>query len=69
MTSISERRLKKGFTQEYMAQRIGISTPRYGMYEMGKRKIPREIAMQIAEILEFDEAEFDNIFLPCKYSI
>jgi len=64
--SISEIRNKKGITQYYIAEKLGIPVSTYNMYEKGKRRVPEKIASGIAKLLE---TERDDIFLPVTFSV
>jgi len=54
---IQKMRESKGFTQEYMAQKLGISRPTYVVLEKGQRNLKIEEAKQIAKLfnLSFDQ--------------
>lgn len=66
MSQLAELRIAMGFTQEYMAEKLEVSTVAYHMYETGKRKVPEEKADKIAEILE---KQVEDIFLPSSFSL
>ena len=59
-------RMEKGITQENMANRLNIATATYCQYENGKRTIPCDVAIQVAEILG---CPVEEIFLPVKFTI
>lgn len=49
---IREGRIKKGYSQEYMGDRMGVAQVTYGQFENGKRRLTVENLVQIAIILE-----------------
>ena len=52
-TSLEERRLKKGLSQEEVAREAGISRAAYTNIENGKRRPSPEVAQKIAKVLKF----------------
>jgi DNA-binding XRE family transcriptional regulator len=66
MTEIEKRRKEKGFTQQYMAERIESSLGCYNMYENNQRKVPKEKALLISEVLE---CNLDDIFIPSSFTV
>lgn len=64
--SIKDMRIEKGFTQEEMAEKLGISNVAYHLYETGKRNIPQDKAEKIAHIFDM---KINDIFLPSTFSI
>ena len=55
---LKEIRKEKRMTQTEVAEKAGIKRLRYWTYESGKRKPKPEIAMKIADVLEFDWKDF-----------
>lgn len=55
---LKEIRKEKRMTQTEVAEKAGIKRLRYWTYESGKRKPKPEIAMRIANVLEFDWKDF-----------
>ena len=61
---IRRARLRKGITQNQIAEKIGISQPTYAQWENGKRKPKLETLKKIADALEvpvstlYDDYEF-----------
>ncbi len=54
-------RLSKGYSQEYIASRIGIETVNYGRIERGQAKLTVERLLKICEILEVSPSDlFDE---------
>ena len=51
MTHLKKIREEKGLSQIELANRIGISAPRYNQYEKNKRKLPPKIALLLAKEL------------------
>ena len=58
---VREHRLAKGYSQEEMAQKLGISQQAYGRYELGTREPGLNFVKAVAAILDFPPGEFfDN---------
>ncbi len=57
LEKIRNLRLAKGYTQEYMAEKIGIDTVNYGRIERGQTKITMDRFFKICEILEISPSE------------
>lgn len=51
---LADKRMKKGLTQEEVANLCGIARTTYAMYEQNKRTPRVSVAKKIAEVLEFD---------------
>jgi len=47
-------RLKKKFTQEFMADQLSISQAHYSKLERGSKKLSLEMTLKIAKILEME---------------
>ena len=58
-------RNSKGFSQEYVAEKLGMKQSGYGLIERGKRSLDYEMLLQLALIFEFDV--IDIITYPNKY--
>lgn len=54
MKRLKETRKKAGLTQKQIAKLIGISKSSYGHYEIGRRKLPVEIAKDIGKALDIN---------------
>ena len=54
-----------GYTQDQMAEKLGISISAYNMYENRNRQIPKMTVNKIIDILKLEEEE---IFLPEKFA-
>jgi len=65
VAEIERKRQEKGYTQQFMAERIGVSVGCYSMYENNQRKIPKSKAEIIAKILE---CEIEDIFVPSNFT-
>jgi transcriptional regulator with XRE-family HTH domain len=68
---LKQLRELKNFTQEYMAQQLGLSTRAYSKIESGETQLTINRLNEIAAILEVDPVQalgFDheNIFNNCK---
>ena len=66
MRQIEIARKAKGFTQEYVANSVGVATSSYNQYETGARSIPADVAEKIASVLD---VEVNEIFLPMKFTV
>ena len=66
MKTISDLRKEKGFTQQELADQLGVSAVSIHNYESGKRLIPYDKAVVLSRILE---VPMNEIFLPQKFSI
>jgi transcriptional regulator with XRE-family HTH domain len=53
-------RLEKGYTQEYIASKLGIDPVNYGRLERGQSKLTLERFIQICKILDVPPATFFN---------
>lgn len=65
MTEMEKRRQEKGYTQQFIADKINVSVGCYNMYENNQRKIPRSKAELIAKLLE---CEITDIFMPFTFT-
>lgn len=65
MTKLEKKRQEKGYTQAFMANSIGVSIGCYNMYENSQRKIPKEKAEAISNILN---CEINDIFEPSNFT-
>ena len=65
METIIELREKKGLSQQQLAKMLGISNVSLHYYETNQRYIPKDIAEDIAKILN---VKLEDIFLPQKFS-
>ncbi len=60
LEKIRNIRLSHGYTQEYMAEKLGIDTVNYGRIERGKSKLSLERFIRICEILEVSPTDLLN---------
>ncbi len=60
LEKIRNLRLSRGYTQEYMAEKLGIDTVNYGRIERGKSKLTLDRFLKICEILQVSPAELLN---------
>lgn len=65
LQNIAIIRNTKGFTQDYVATRLGMKQPGYALIEKGERGLQFELLEQIAIIFEMDI--LDIITYPDKY--
>lgn len=65
MTVIERKRKEKNYTQQYMADSIDTSIGCYNMYENNQRKVPKDKAILIADVLE---CEVKDIFEPSIFT-
>ena len=56
--NLKQIRKAKRMTQNEVAEKCGIKRLRYRTYETGKRQPRPEIAMKIADVLEFNWTDF-----------
>lgn len=63
---LAKIRKEKKYTQEKMAEMLGISVAAYNLYENGGRRVPEKIASKIAQILGVNKNE---IFLPETFAV
>lgn len=66
MIQLASLRVERGYTQEQMANMLGIGISTYNQYEKSNRSIPANIATKISEILKIDK---EKIFLPTKFTV
>ena len=65
MENIAQIRKSKGFSQEYLAEKIGLKQSGYGLIERGERSLEYNKLLQIALAFEMDV--IDIITYPDKY--
>ena len=65
MTEMEKRRKEKDYTQQFMAESIDVSVGCYNMYENNQRKVPKEKALKIAEVLD---CQLGDIFIPSSFT-
>ena len=65
-TNIRRIRESKGYTQEYLAMKLGISQNAYSKIELGYTKITLERLFHIAKLIETDIVSLihENVELP-----
>lgn len=62
-------RIKKGFSQKEIADRLGVSQPSYAQYENGKRNPKSATIMRIAQALECSPADLDTELSKIEISV
>ena len=60
LEKIRNLRLSRGYTQEYMAEKLGIDTVNYGRIERGKSKLTLDRFLKICDILQVSPTELLN---------
>lgn len=60
MIDFREKREKAGFTQEYLAEKLGVSRQAISKIELGLSKPNVQNAKKLGELLGFDWTEFYN---------
>lgn len=65
MTEMEVRRRTKGYTQQFIADNIDVSVGCYNMYENNQRRIPKDKAEAIADVLK---CKVSDIFTPCSFT-
>ncbi len=58
LEKIRTLRLSKGYTQEYMAEKLSIDPVNYGRLERGQSKLTIDRFLKICKILEVDPVYF-----------
>lgn len=66
---IVKYRKMRGYTQEFVAEKLGVTVAAYCLYENGKRNIPNDIVNLLIEILEIPSDKINSIFLPKTFAI
>ncbi|KUF38614.1 helix-turn-helix transcriptional regulator [Myroides marinus] len=66
---IKSIRKNSGYSQEYVAERLGISQKAYSDIESGKTKLKNEVLYEIAKILDISPAAICPISCECISSI
>lgn len=51
---LKKKRLKRGLTQEQLAEMVGIARTTYAMYEQGERDPSVGVAIKIGDTLKFN---------------
>ena len=58
---LKEKRLARGYSQDRLAELLGISQQRYSRYELGQREPGLDFIVNVAKVLDFSPGEFfDN---------
>lgn len=65
LDNIKTIRQEKGYGQEYMAERLGMSQAGYALWEKGARELTYNNLLKIAQILEY--SVIDIITYPKRY--
>jgi transcriptional regulator with XRE-family HTH domain len=65
LENIAKIRKNKGFSQEYLADKLGMKQSGYALIEKGDRGLQYELLLQIAAVFEMDV--IDIIAFPKKY--
>lgn len=60
LLKLKGKRVEKGFTQEELAKKLGISTNAYNLKELGKREFRTS---EINTLLRLLECKYEDIFL------
>ena len=55
---LKSRREKLGYSQQEIADRLGVTKSSYGLYERGGRKVPLSMIIELSAILRFDLDDF-----------
>ncbi|MDR2222047.1 MAG: helix-turn-helix transcriptional regulator [Flavobacteriaceae bacterium] len=66
---IKTRRKELGYSQEYVALKLGLSQKAYSDIESGKTKLKNDVLNQIARILEISPAKICPISCDCTSEI
>lgn len=63
--SMAAARVNAGYTQEKMAEQLGISRKTYATWESGKADMKIAFFIAFCQITGFST---DDVFLPCEYT-
>ncbi|WP_121966991.1 helix-turn-helix domain-containing protein [Myroides sp. N17-2] len=66
---IKSIRKNSGYSQEYVAEKLGISQKAYSDIESGKTRLKNEVLHEIAKILEISPAVICPISCECIFDI
>lgn len=66
---IKGARTRLGYTQRYMAEKLGISVPSYQKKESGQVKFAEEEKIQVGEILQLTPIQFNEYLYDGKLPI
>ncbi len=58
LQTLRELRIKNGYTQESIAEKLNVQKRTYGSWERGERNIPYDVLVQIADMYEIS---LDNL--------
>ena len=61
-----QKRLEMEYSQDYMAEKLGISQPHYGRLERGDCHVTAEQLIAISKLLKATLDEITEGALPCK---
>ncbi len=64
--NIEELRKARNISQVEMARLLNIPVSTYNVYENGNRKVPGEVAINIANVLN---VKIKDIFLPATFTV
>ena len=63
---LKQKRKLCGYSQQEMAEKVGVPTATYNLYEHGKRGIPYERAHKIANVLN---VKIEDLFLYKTFTV
>ncbi len=69
MNKLTSKRLLKQMYQQDLAKELGIQGATMSEIENGNLTISREVKERICEILEINEDEANEIFLPTRFIV
>ena len=69
MNKLTSKRLLKQMYQQDLAKELGIQGATMSEIENGNLTISREVKERICEILEINESEANEIFLPTRFIV
>ena len=61
VTTLKLARIKKDFTQGYLAKKLGISQGQYSLIERGVKPVPQHIADKVKRELDVDSQNWERI--------
>ncbi len=72
LKNITQIRKAKGFTQQYVAENIGMKQAGYGLIETGERNLQYDVLLQIAVVFDMDVVDiitYPEVYKKAKGSI
>ncbi|ANU53141.1 helix-turn-helix transcriptional regulator [Acutalibacter muris] len=61
---IKQERIARGWTQEFVAQQVGVKKPTVSMIETGQRKPSYDVLVKLLDLFEYDDPRL--LFAPAQ---